>query len=209
MDSQTTALIVHDIKNALAVLEGELQVLGQECARTPQQARAVRAWQECTALREKLIGFLTIYKAASSGLRARVEAVSPEDFLRGLLTETRHRRDGISLTMDPAGIPALGFFDEHLVGLALDAALQNAMRFAVASVIVSCRSDDQQGLVFSIQDDGPGLAAGIADRKQTSTGLGTELCRAVAAAHRRGDQVGLCNLRDAEGGGALFELRLP
>jgi signal transduction histidine kinase len=204
MDSQAAALIVHDIKNALAVLEGELQALSRE----PERERATRAWRNCGALRDKLIGFLTLYKASNGGLHARVEDVAPADFLKGLLADTPHARDGVRIELDAEGMPALAFFDEHLVGLALDAALQNAMRFAVSRVTIACRAADAQGVMFSVRDDGSGLGKGVAAGDH-STGLGTELCRTVAAAHRRGQRAGLCRLYDAPGGGAVFELYLP
>ena len=204
MDSQAAALIVHDIKNALAVLEGELQALSNE----PERERAVHAWRKCGALRDKLIGFLTLYKASTGGLQARVEAVSPEDFLRGLLADTSHLREDVQVVLEAENMSLLAFFDEHLVGLALDAALQNALRFARSTVTVGCRADAPKGVVFSVRDDGPGLDA-EADARPRSTGLGTELCRAVATAHRSGERNGRCTLENAPGGGALFQLYLP
>lgn len=204
MDSQTAALIVHDIKNALSVLEGELQTLSRE----PERERATRAWRSCGALREKLIGFLTLYKASSGGLHARIEAVSPQDFLRALLTDTLHARHGVRITLDTEDMPPLAFVDEHLVSLALDAALQNAVRFAERRIVIGCRTGIPKGVVFTVRDDGPGLAAG-AQVGARSTGLGSELCRAVAAVHRSGERAGHCKLYDAPDGGAIFELHLP
>jgi len=199
MNNQTVALIVHDIKNALSVLEGELEALSTE----PERERARLAWRTCGALREKLIGFLTLYRASTSGLEPRVEAVSPEDFLRGVLADNLHRRDGVALRVESRHAPTLAFFDEHLVSLALDAAIQNAMRFAHTAVTLACAAGDTAGIVFSVRDDGPGLA-GTEQAVPPSTGLGSQLCHAVAAAHR-----GDCRLYDAAGGGAVFELRLP
>lgn len=199
MKYQAVALIVHDIKNALSVLEGELQALSVE----PERERAHLAWRKCGALREKLVGFLTLYRASTNGLEPRVEAVSPEDFLRGVMADNPHRRDGITLHVDTRHAPTLAFFDEHLVGLALDAAIQNAMRFASAAVTLACHAADGSGIVFSVRDDGPGLA-GAAQDAPPSTGLGCQLCHAVADAHR-----GSCRLYDATNGGAIFELHLP
>ncbi|HEY4542046.1 MAG TPA: ATP-binding protein [Noviherbaspirillum sp.] len=201
MDSQAAALIIHDIKNALSVLEGELQALSLE----PERERAQRASRDCAVLREKLVGFLTLYTASSGSLRARVEALSPEDFLKGWLADSLHARSGVVVEIDAAEMPPLAFFDEYLVGLALDAALQNAVRFARTRVQVACRSTDTQGVSFEVRDDGAGLGQ---DGGRRSTGLGTELCRAVAAAHRSGERVGRCRLYDG-GSGAVFELHLP
>lgn len=203
MNSQAAALIVHDIKNALAVLEGELHALSLE----PERERAAHAWRRCGALREKLIGFLTLYKAGSGGLRARVEPLCPEDFLRTLLADTLHAREGVQVRIEGRDMPQLAFFDEHLVALALEAALQNALRFAKSAVALGCRPGEEGGVVFWVGDDGTGLGAQSAC--PPSTGLGTELCRAVAEAHRNRGRSGWCTLVDGAAGGALFELHLP
>lgn len=225
MDGQAAALIVHDIKNALGVLEGQLQALSV----TPDGERAAEAWRSCSALREKLIGFLTLYKASTGGLHAQVEALNPADFLKLLLADTPHQRAGLQFSIESDQAPMLGFFDEHLVALALEAALQNAARFARSAVVLRCTKAEASGIVFSVSDDGPGLDgpgldsadAGVqagatavslparASGSARSTGLGMELCRAVANAHRKGERVGTCDLFNAPSGGAVFALHLP
>ena len=111
MDPKLAAIIIHDIKNSLGVLEGELRRLSDDVP-TAQQAHVT-----CLALQEKLIAFLTLYKADSQGLRAQVEAVSPLDFLDALVREHGVNRNGgdITLKVDEDEMPVKGFFDEHLV----------------------------------------------------------------------------------------------
>jgi K+-sensing histidine kinase KdpD len=201
MNQQLTAIIVHDLKNALGVLEGQLSALSEDLDRQ----QAVQAHKTCVDLREKLIGFLTLYKAAEQGLTARIEAVSPDDFLRALLRQHASSRPEVSVTIDGTAMPAIAFFDEHLTGMALDAALQNALRFAHASIIVACTKSEHD-LVFTIRDDGPGL--GTAEAQQ-STGLGMALCTAIAAAHQNENRHGSVALQTLADGGALFTLRLP
>jgi len=201
MDAQLTALIVHDLKNALGILEGELALLKD----APDSTRAAQAHTQCVHLREKLIGFLTLYKATEQGLQARIEDVSPDDFLRSLLADRVTDRPNILLTIEDSAMPAVAFFDEYLVGLALDAALQNATRFARTGIVITC-SKDQNALLFSIHDDGPGLDA---QEPRRSTGLGMALCDVIARAHHNGDQHGTASLANHPNGGALFSLRLP
>lgn len=204
---------MHDIKNALAVLEGELQALADEL----QHERAARAWQDCRILRQKLIGFLTLYKESTGSLKARIDDVSPLHFLRALLADTPHKREGVEIAIDAAELPPLAFFDEYLVGLALEAALQNAVRFAASRITLVCSAADGGGVVFRVIDDGPGLRgtqpddqlAELATSGERSTGLGTALCRAVAAAHTRGERSGRCEMKNGAEGGAVFELFLP
>ena len=201
MDAQLTALIVHDLKNALGVLEGELSFLKEE----PDQPRADRAHAQCVHLREKLVGFLTLYKASEQGLEARIDAISPDDFLRGLLGDRFTDRPEGTLTIDDSAMPAVAFFDEHLVGLALDAALQNATRFAKTSIEVACRTEDNS-LVFTIHDDGPGLHT---QEILPSTGLGMALCNVIALSHHNADRQGEVSLTNHVDGGALFTMKLP
>lgn len=201
MNMNLAAVIVHDIKNALGALEGELRNLTVE----PSREQALHAHETCTALRDKLIGFLTLYKAASQGLVVRTEAVHPEDFLRGLVRDHIGTRPELQIAMDGKAMPMLGFFDENLVGLALEAALQNATRFARTRIDIAC-SKEADELVFSIRDDGPGLGA---KEVMPSTGLGMELCRTIAQAHCKGNKCGSVSLEDCSAGGAVFSMRLP
>jgi K+-sensing histidine kinase KdpD len=202
MDVKLAAVIVHDIKNALGVLEGELHTMTAE----PTRAQAVQAHGTCSSLREKLIGFLTLYKASSQGLTPHIEGVNPEDFLRGLIRTRITSRPELSIAIDTRDMPALAFFDENLIGLALEAALQNATRFARSAITVACAKRENGDLAFTIHDDGPGLGA---KEETASTGLGMELCRAIAQAHRKNDQQGSVSLVDHPQGGALFTLSLP
>lgn len=202
MDPKLAAIIIHDIKNSLGVLEGELRRLSDDVPRV-QQAHVT-----CLALQEKLIAFLTLYKADSQGLRAQVEAVSPLDFLQALLSEHASNRNGngVEIEVDDSGMPIIAFFDEHLVALALEAALQNASRFARTRIAVGCHKNPAGGVIFTVRDDGPGI--GTQEKKQ-STGLGMDLCNAIATAHNKENQHGEARLSNHPDGGALFELCLP
>lgn len=202
MDAKLTAVIVHDIKNALGVLEGELQIMTAH----PTSEQAVLAHQTCVCLRDKLIGFLTLYKASSQGLAARIEAVSPEDFLNALVKNRAAGRPELRVSVNPHNMPTLGFFDENLLGLALEAALQNATRFARSFIEIGCTKDDDGYLAFTIRDDGTGLGT---KEKNASTGLGTELCHVIAQAHCKGEKKGSVLLDNHPDGGVLFTLRVP
>jgi signal transduction histidine kinase len=202
MDAKLAAAVVHDIKNALGVLEGMLAELTLQ----PSREQAASAQEMCSSLHEKLIGFLTLYKASSQGLVARVDAMNPEDFLNAVVRDTATGRPDLKVVVNAEDMPVLGFFDENLVGLAMAAALQNATRFARTTVEIGCKPDANGGVIFTVRDDGPGLTA---KEEKPSTGLGTALCVAIAQAHRKGDRSGSVSLDDHPGGGALFIMRLP
>ena len=201
MDAKLAAIIVHDLKNSLGILEGELRVLAAEST----DSRANDAHLTCLSLQEKLIGFLTLYKASSQGLVAQVEALSPQDFLEGLLRGMSSHPAHLELSIDTENIPLVAFFDENLVGLALEAAVQNATRFARKHIVLTCQKYGQ-GVAFTVRDDGPGIGT---QELKPSTGLGMDLCNAIAGAHTKGEQKGQALLSNHPAGGALFQLVLP
>lgn len=202
MDARLAAAVVHDIKNELGVLEGMLQALTLD----PTREQAASAQEMCSTLRDRLIGFLTLYKASSQGLSASIDATNPEDFLNGLVRDYGAGRPDLHLQVNAKDMPILGFFDEHLAGLALGAALQNAARFARSSIEIGCTAEPDGALVFTVRDDGPGL--GVKEEKP-STGLGMALCAAIAQAHRKDGRSGSVQLQDHPEGGAVFIMRLP
>jgi signal transduction histidine kinase len=210
MNPQLAALAVHDLKNALGALEGELRAL--EADPTTDRARAAR--RHCTQLLQRFVAFLTLYRA-SDELRAQVADESPTDFLEGIVRHAEHEPGATAVLTrgDCAGAPPFWYLDHRLVRLAIDAALHNALRFARSAVVLDAAEVDGH-LVISVEDDGPGLggeggALDADDGADWSTGLGTELCRAVARAHRNNGREGRVTLTNRPQGGARFELWLP
>lgn len=206
MEASSFALIAHDLKNALGSLEGELELLIDD----PSPAMAHSAYMRCTELRRQFMQFLTVYGAAD-GMHTHCEDESPKDVLELVYRAGQIRR--LSLPNAPRVVmavdeqaPSYWYFDQRLVHMALDAAFHNASRFARRQVTLSLRQQDGY-LVFVIDDDGPGL--GAIDPSTTSTGLGTDLCKAVAQAHRSGERQGRIDLLNRPEGGARFELWLP
>jgi len=219
------ALAVHDLKNALGSLEARLEVLEHALSHdtphdtpqdTPQDTRedaphalARDARQQCQQLRRETLAFLTLYKGEA--LRAVVEDESPAGLLHALAADARRRGVAVDIEVCAQGAPPFWFLDARLVKLALDAALDNALRHARRQVRLSAATESD-GLCLTVEDDGPGVQ-GVAEpglRGAWQTGLGTALCRAVARAHvRPGGPQGTVTLEDRPEGGARFRLWLP
>lgn len=203
MSPELVALAVHDLKNELGGLETELA----ELERDPSPAGLRRARATCEQLRREMVAFLTLYRG--DALQALVDDESPRELLASMCGSDP---GGLVVELGPGErAPPFWYFDPRLVRLALDAALHNARRYARQRIVLDA---EQRGdcLVLSIDDDGPGLAAGAGAHDAWSTGLGTELCRAVARAHRlegRHGEVRLFDRPDRLQGGARFELILP
>ena len=203
MTPELAALAVHDLKNALGWLEGQLLALEAN----PQAEAACAARLHCEQMRRELVAFLTLYR--DEGLRAIVDDESPQALMQHLCGGMARRAPTLQARLGTcAEAPPFWYFDMRLVRLALDAALHNACRYARAAVTLDAAQRDGY-LVLSVEDDGPGLAATAGAGDAWSTGLGTELCRSVARAHRSGERVGSVALFDRPQGGARFELVLP
>ena len=205
MNAVLTATVVHDLKNALGVLVGELAGLQSAASAGPLEQQAVRAHTVARQLSAKLVAFLTLYRSSSSGLTPQLSDHNPEDFLRDLASGLvlSPGTAPVAVTIDEE-LPPFWFFDGYLTGLALEAAVQNAVRFARSRITLSARMRDGF-LTFVVEDDGPGLGAQGVD----STGLGTELCSAIALAHQHAGRTGKVVLKNIEPHGARFELWLP
>ncbi|MCX7193883.1 MAG: HAMP domain-containing sensor histidine kinase [Proteobacteria bacterium] len=217
MHSTLSALVVHDIKNTLALLEIDLEQLNHR-KEVPPEGR--RAYRRCVELKSRLINFLTLYKHDQSGLNPLPVEIDLPDFIEDLIqnsqsvmmAESHHghpvtvRAAFDRMKSDGAGV---GVFDENLVELSMESALNNAVRYARHTVDVWFEQEADK-LVFKVLDDGVGV--GMEDElmqrkiaeKSSSTGLGLALCKAVAQAHGSGSVL----LESAAGGGTLFTMTL-
>lgn len=194
------ALVVHDLKNELGALEAALQQLALQ----PEAAAAGAAHRQCQMLRQRLVMYLAAY-GAEGELRAVCDDESPAELLAGAARRHAPPEGHIQvLVAVGADAPPCWYFDRRLVGMALDAALHNALRFARSRITLGVHVDAGR-LVFSVDDDGPGLQPGVAADTH-ATGLGTTLCRAVARAH--GVAEGGVRLFTRAEGGTRFELHL-
>jgi len=205
MQDILVATVIHDLKNELGILTGSLSTMVEGAAGTSMEAQARHSYAIAAKLSQNLVSFLTLYRADSRGLTVRPMDHNPEDFIRDLVTELVLAADGPRVSVDMAEpVASFWFYDAYLVQMAIDAAVQNAVRFARSTVTLSARMREGY-LVFVVEDDGAGLGAASAP----STGLGTVLCCAIAEAHRNGSRAGRVALKNRPEGGAAFEMWLP
>lgn len=225
MQKILSALVVHDIKNALALLEIDLEQLNHHEG-VPIEGQ--RAYRRCIELKSRLMSFLTLYKHDQSGLQPMVSEVNLTEFLEDMVSDSQsvmmgenHHGHPITVRVDYDRIKdaapdrGLGFFDENLIELALESALNNALRFARHQVSVWFEQD-VDALVFKVLDDGVGVgvmdemmqrkvaAKSSSSSSSSSTGLGLALCKAVAEAHGAGSVL----LESVASGGTLFTMTL-
>ncbi len=207
LSSQLDAAVIHDVKNRLAILAGELSRLNALDMPPELRRHATIADEQVRHITRKLVEYLTLRRAADPG---GLRADSREDTPALLLEELRD--DAVALAgarmeivLDTAAAPDFWFYDRYLVLLALDSALYNALRFAGTRVTLGI-TPKQDGICFFVRDDGPGVQTTPGSH---STGLGLRVCEAVAQAHRNKGVHGHSVLRNDPAGGAIFELHLP
>ncbi len=215
MQATLSALVAHDIKNALALLEIDLEQLNHQ-PNVPVEG--VRAYRRCVELKARLIGFLTLYKHDQSGLQPMISEVDLIEFIdeiiegsQSVMTAQSHHGHPITVQVDRDRIkidPActdggFGFFDENLVELALESALNNALRYAHHKIVLWFEQGVDE-LALRVLDDGVGVEDEQRAENSSSTGLGLALCRAVAEAHGAGS----VSLERVAGGGTLFTMAL-
>lgn len=207
MNRHLAAAVVHDVKNRLVILGDELAKLNRLPLSPEAHRHAAAANEQSTLLTRKLVAFLTAQTVSgAAGFRPAIQEESPALFLEEMRAEALALLAGrIELVVEMADVPAYWFFDRNLVGLAMDSALHNALRFATSRIRLGCYAGLDH-LCFYVRDDGPGVQA---DACATSTGLGRLLCDEIAKCHRNNGRQGRSTLRNHAEGGAVFELHLP
>ena len=214
MDKDISALVIHDIKNSLALLEAELEQLNHHPG-LPEEAH--KAYQRCIELKGRLINFLTLYKHEQGRLQPHLVEVELDEFLEDMIAGSPSvamgNKHGHAISVQLAedrinatpGVRHKGtaMLDAYLVDIALESALNNALRFAASRVDIWYEQTPDY-VRFCVQDDGPGPSTPPAAGMPTSTGMGMALCNAVTQVHGGG----CVSLSEAAGGGALFMLEL-
>jgi signal transduction histidine kinase len=168
----------------------------------------------------RLVGDLLLLARADAGRQAPRRAVDLAAAVRDAAVEAGPLAEGHPLSLDVPDEPGVAMVqgsgdDLHRLALNL---IENAFLHTPTGtpVVASVRHEDDR-VVLEVADRGPGVprerrnrvferfARSDAGRTATGgSGLGLAIVRAVAEAHG-----GSVELREAEGGGALFSVTLP
>jgi len=185
----------HELRTPIAVIKTELEgALRTEDSVQVREA-LVAALEECDHLAQLAEDLLVIARAADGKLPVRREPLRAREVLDGV----RHRfADRAAEHGRRIHIDAASDVRVHADGLRLEQALgnlvDNALRHGEGDVVLSARAAPG-GIAFDVADEGPGFAAGIAERAferftrgdeartRSGTGLGLAIVSAVAGAH--------------------------
>jgi two-component system, NtrC family, sensor histidine kinase HydH len=198
-----SAVLAHEIKNPLAALKGNAQLLVEgldEGTRPRAQAdRVVSSAVRLQGLVDNLLDF-----ARSGGLdRAPLD---PAEVLRAAAEDAAPRA-----TLDLDAAPASWSLDGVRLRQVLENLLRNAEQASPGEVTASLRVERER-LIFTVSDRGAGIAEGETERifepfhttKTRGVGLGLTVARRVVELHG-----GTITARNRPEGGAVLTIEIP
>jgi two-component system sensor histidine kinase KdpD len=212
------ASLSHDLRTPLATIRGAASTLRELGAALPNAARldlAVAIDEEAARLARHVDNLLQMTRLRA-GLDLRPDWIDANDVAHGAVARARRAFPGrtINLTPDPAH--PLVKADATLLEQALFNLIDNAAKFSRDAVRVVVRGDGE-GLVFRIDDSGPGIAQGdlahvfepffrAPGTGAEGTGLGLAIVAGIARA-LGGDASAISP--GAEGAATSVTIRLP
>ena len=198
-----SAVLAHEIKNPLAALKGNAQLLveGLDKGTRPraQADRVVSSALRLQGLVDNLLDF-----ARSGGLERA--PLDPAEVLCAAAEDASPRA-----TLDLDGAPVSWSLDGVRLRQVLENLLRNAEQASPGKVTASVRVDHDR-LIFTVSDRGAGIPEGETERifepfhttKTRGVGLGLTVARRVVELHG-----GTITARNQAEGGAAFEIVIP
>ncbi|NVB78085.1 MAG: HAMP domain-containing histidine kinase [Kofleriaceae bacterium] len=200
---EMSAVLAHEIKNPLASLKGNAQLLASMLpAGEKSKAKADRVVDEAVRL-EKLTQDLL--KFVRTGELKR-EKVSPASIVR----EVVHDMPADAITIDDAAAPETWSIDPARIREVLVNLVDNALAAGAPVKIRVAR--ERRVLAIEVADSGPGVNPEDREKifepfftaKTRGTGLGLAIAKRVVELHG-----GTIRVDEGQGGGALFRIEIP
>jgi two-component system, sensor histidine kinase and response regulator len=220
---ELAGFLVHDLKNPLAVVLGNAEILMQ--ARS-SPAKAQVALQEILASAELMLGMVMDLLDAGRSADGRLVPRKTPFEVQGLLEEIRQRAaaraawNGQNVVVAPGAVLTLTA-DRELVRRVIDNLLDNCFKYAPSggTITLDGVALGASEVEIRVRDEGPGvprelrerifdkyfqLDRDVAERGRTSRGLGLVFCKTAVEAHGGGISV-----EDNQPRGSTFIIRLP
>ena len=211
----------HELRNPLAVLQGELELAARPGRDPAELTAAVRsAHAEAERLARLTEDLLLLARSDEDRLGLRLERTDIGLLLRrsAELAGSRLAAAGVTGRVD---VPpsTCADIDPDRIRQAVDNLVGNALRFAPpGSVIALAARAAGRDLEIEVSDDGPGFPVEFLphaferftrpdcgrSRSDGAAGLGLAIVRVIAVAHG-----GTATAANKPGGGAVIRLRLP
>ncbi|MBK7863515.1 MAG: hybrid sensor histidine kinase/response regulator [Archangiaceae bacterium] len=215
---ELVSLMVHDLRNPLVGVLGALQLIQQTTSLDEADARLVELGLMSTERVMELTGDLLRMRMLEDGALALQREAVPLDELARLAVSTlapEAERAKVAISVRAEGEVKLAV-DRKLVQRAVENLLSNAVAHTRGSIDITVTARDH-GAVMEIADRGAGVPDALKPglfqkygsvemmkhKARRGHGLGLYLVALVAKAHG-----GSVEVRDREGGGAVFRLEL-
>ncbi len=218
-----TADIAHELRNPLAVLQGNLEALNDGVL--PPTPENLQPLIDQSRLLARIVDDLRTLSLAEAGeLRLERVDTAPDELVRAVVArfQTQAMARSIALSVDADGSLPEVAIDPQRIEQVLGNLLSNALRHTPDGGRVTCRvqrtASDPGSIEFSVADSGPGIPpealAQVFDRfyrvdrgrarADGGTGLGLAIARQLVAAHG-----GSIRAANQPGGGACVTFTLP
>lgn len=216
--ARLTELLVHDLKNPLAVAAGNLELIADELEPgSPTHEAAADGLLATERLRHMLGTMLDLNRLQTGEMPIVRRPSDARQLLEAVAEESRilARSAGVEIDVS-ADEGVLAPFDEHIMRRALDNLVDNAIRMSPEGGRVRLEGRrDADAITLRVIDEGPGVPAAMRDvifepharLEQTpgmNVGLGLTFVRLAARAHG-----GRVTIGDAPKRGAMFSMVIP
>jgi two-component system sensor histidine kinase PilS (NtrC family) len=207
---EVAAGIVHELRNILKPLSGTVELLEGDVQHDDAKREQVRLIRhECDALEAFLDEILQF--AGDAPLDVARHDVT--ELMNGVAARVKAAPDGARAEVRvecPDGLHVDG--DGRALARMLQNLVLNSVQVKPGARVVLAAEETAGGITIRVADDGPGLDRGVQEKmfepfftkRSGGTGLGLAVTKRTVERHG-----GSITARNAEGGGAVFEIALP
>lgn len=218
--STILASTIHDVKNSLGIVLDSLDDLVETADDSLPADKLGKLQYEAKRVNNNLVQLLALYKMESRGLSANIDEYWIREFLEETLMAEKAMLEARKINLEIRCEDDMSwYFDRDLVAGVLRNAINNAIRYAKGSVLITAEERDGY-LVLSVNDDGEGFPENMladggrqghgVDFSSGSTGLGLYFTSRVAELHKNRDKNGSIELSNGHRlGGGCFSIKLP
>jgi two-component system sensor histidine kinase KdpD len=212
--------VSHDLRTPLTAITGAATSLSEGASKLSETARrelAATIAEESHRLNRLIGNILEMTRLESGALRLQREWNTLEDVVGSALVRLEPCLDDHPVRVEISPDLPLVWIDDVLFEQVVWNLVENAVKYTPAGGPIDLEASVQDSvLVLRVRDQGPGLAPDERDRVfekfyrgknavgRPGAGLGLAICRGIVQAHG-----GTVQVETAEGGGALFVVRVP
>lgn len=209
--------VSHEFKIPLTTISGYAHLLQGDCSREEAEEYKATIMEESIRLTKLVDNILTLNRLERKTVKLEYDTISVAEQVRRALTlyEPTWSEKGIFVRFELEEVALVGY--ESLLMQVWTNLIDNAIKFTPEGgiIVISLTSDEEEtGIIFSIRDSGPGIAAAQAahifdkfyqadnSRGTEGNGLGLAIVNRIVQIHR-----GDISVESKPGEGSVFTVR--